>query len=75
MLTFNFILPFGVPGLPIPRLILVFFLGFFFQSDRPTQYQETHSTLNEKKEGRPKPTLYYFFTILAVACMGPGSCL
>ena len=27
---------------------LGFFLDFFFQSDRPTQYQETHSTLNEK---------------------------
>ena len=24
---------------------------FFFQSDRSTQYQETHSTLNEKKKG------------------------
>ena len=23
---------------------------FFFQSDRPTQYQETRSTLNEKKK-------------------------
>ena len=30
----------------------VFFLGFFFfQSDRPTQYQETHLTLNETKQG------------------------
>ena len=29
-----------------------FFIGFFFfQSDRPNQYQETHSTLNEKKRG------------------------
>ena len=28
-----------------------FFLGFFFQSDRPTQYQETHSTVNEEKKG------------------------
>ena len=28
-----------------------FFLGFFFQSDRPTQYQETHSTVNKKKKG------------------------
>ena len=39
----------GVPGLPIPRLLKI----FFFQSDRPTQYQETHSTLNEKKRGWP----------------------
>ena len=29
-------------------LFLVFF--FFFQSEQPTQYQETHSTLNEKKK-------------------------
>ena len=27
-----------------------FFLGFFFQSDRSTLYQETHSTLNAKKK-------------------------
>ena len=36
----------GVPGLS-------FFLGFFFfffKPDRPTQYQETHWTLNEKKK-------------------------
>ena len=26
-----------------------FFSFFFFQSDRPTQYQETHSTVNKKK--------------------------
>ena len=25
------------------------FLGVFFQSDRPTRYQETHSTVNDKK--------------------------
>ena len=24
---------------------------FFFQSDRPTQYQETHSMVNEEKNG------------------------
>ena len=44
----------GVPGPPIPRLlVIVFFLVFFFfnPTDRPTQYQETHSTLNEKKGG------------------------
>ena len=58
MLTFNVILLPGVPGLPIPRLILVFFLGFFFfQSDRPTQYQETSSTLNEKKGGMALETI------------------
>ena len=33
-------------------MVNFFFLGFFFfQSDRPTQYQERHSTLNEKKGG------------------------
>ena len=52
-----------------------FFLGFFFQSHHPTQYQEMHSTLSEKKGGQPKPSLYCFFTIVAVARMGPGSCL
>ena len=26
------------------------FLFRFFQTDRPSQYQETHSTLNEKKQ-------------------------
>ena len=31
---------------------MIFFLGFFFfKSDRPTQYQETHSTVNEEKKG------------------------
>ena len=30
---------------------MIFFLVFFFQSDRPTQYQKTHSTLNDKKRG------------------------
>ena len=29
-----------------------FFLGFFFKSDRLTQYPEAHSTLNEKKNNR-----------------------
>ena len=28
-------------------LAILFFRFFFFQSDRPTQYQETHSTVNE----------------------------
>ena len=31
----------------IPRLLVILFFRFFFQSDRPTQHQETHSTLNE----------------------------
>ena len=36
------------------RDFFFFFFSFFFQSDRPTQYQETHSTLNEeKKRGWP----------------------
>ena len=47
LLTFNVILEYQ--GL-IFRDFLWFFLGFFFQSDRLTQHQETHSTLNEKKE-------------------------
>ena len=39
-----------IRGPPIQRLseTEVFFF-FFFQSDRPTQHQETHSTLNEKR--------------------------
>ena len=28
-----------------------FFRFFFFQFDRPTQYQETYSTVNEEKKG------------------------
>ena len=31
-----------------------FFRFFLFQSDRPTQYQETHSTVNEKKKRKKK---------------------
>ena len=38
-------------GPPIPILLVNFFLGFFFQSDQPTDYQGTHSTLNEEKKG------------------------
>ena len=30
-----------------------FFCFFFFFSDRPTQNQKTHSTINEKKGGWP----------------------
>ena len=29
---------------------MIIFKVFFFQSDRPTQYQETNSTLNAKKK-------------------------
>ena len=47
MLTFNVIL--GHQGLPFRDFLWCFFLDFFLQSDRPIQYQETHSTLNEKK--------------------------
>ena len=43
----------AVPEPPIPRLLVIFCLGFFFQSDRPTQHQETHSMLNKKREGWP----------------------
>ena len=33
---------------------MIFFRFFFFNpTDRPTQYQEMHSTLNEKKGGWP----------------------
>ena len=51
MFTFNVIL--GYQGLLFRDFLWsFFFLGvFFFQSDRPTQYKETHSTLNEKKGG------------------------
>ena len=42
-----------------------FFSFFFFQSNRPTQYQETHATLNEKKGGWPNAKnfnwLHFFF--------------
>ena len=47
MLTFNVIL--GYQGLLFEDSLGFFFQVFFFQSDRPTQYLETHSTLNEKK--------------------------
>ena len=40
----------GVPGITIPRLLVIFVFCLFFQSDLPTQHQETHSTLNEKKK-------------------------
>ena len=42
-----------------------FRLGFFFNpTDRPTQYQETHSTVNEKKGGWP-----YSITVLSLVLL------
>ena len=50
MLTFNVVL--GCQGLLFRDFLLFFFFRFFFfQSDRLTQYQETHSTVNEEKKG------------------------
>ena len=50
MLTFNVVL--GYQGPLFQDLLWFFFFKFFFfQSDRPTQYQETHSTVNEEKQG------------------------
>ena len=41
------------------------FLFRFFQTDRPTQYQETHSTLNEKKkDGLIYKGTFYFKALL-----------
>ena len=56
MWMLNFIDVMGYQGL-LFRDFLVFFRFFFFQSDRPTQYQKTHSTLNEKKGGMAQRTL------------------
>ena len=42
------------------RLLVIFFSNFFFQSDRATQYQETHSTLNEKKKGGTALHVYIY---------------
>ena len=57
MLTFNVIL--GYQGLLFQDFFFFLFFRFFFQSDRPTQYQETHSTLNEKKRGWPYVAAYF----------------
>ena len=38
-----------VPGLLAPDNFPILFLFFFSFSDRPTQNQKTHSTINEKK--------------------------
>ena len=41
-----------VPGPPIPRFLVILFRFFFCNpTDRPTQYQEIHSTLNKNKRG------------------------
>ena len=41
-------------GPPSSRLLVqVYFCGFFYFSDRPTQNLKTHSTINEKKKGWP----------------------
>ena len=57
MLTFNVIL--GHQGVLFRDFCDFFYQVFFFQSHRPTQYQETHSTLNEKKKrGWPKLNMY-----------------
>ena len=47
MLTFNVVL--GYQGILFQDFLWIFFFGVFFLI-RPTQYQETHSTLNEKKK-------------------------
>ena len=47
MLTFNVVL--GYQSLFYSETSSDFVFSFFFQSDRPTQYQKTYSTLNEKK--------------------------
>ena len=50
ILTFNVIL--GYQGLLFRDSLWFFFFTIFFSNptDRPTQHQETHSTLNEKKK-------------------------
>ena len=81
MLTFN-VIP-GYQGLLFGDFLWFFFLGFFFffQSDRPTQHLETHSTLNEKKKGdglTHKNKLYLWLIILleiSVSSQGFLSCL
>ena len=54
-LTFNVVLG-CTPGPTIPRLLVIFFCFFFVNpTDRPTQYQETHFTANEEKQGMAFP--------------------
>ena len=65
MLSFKVVL--GYQGLLYSQTTCYFvlFLFFFFQSDRPTQYQETHSTLNEKKkDGLIYKGTFYFNALL-----------
>ena len=56
MLTFTVVLDYQ--GLLLLVILWIFFrfflIQFFIQSDRPTQYQQTHSTLNEKKKKEKK---------------------
>ena len=54
MLTFNVVLGYTSTRAYYSKTSCEFFLGVFFLI-RPTQYQETHSTLNEKnKDGLKK---------------------
>ena len=57
MLTFNVVL--GYQGLLFWDFLWFFFLVSFFQSNQPTQYQETHATLNEKKGGWPYTKFFF----------------
>ena len=43
---------------------------FFFQSDRPTRYQETHSTVNKKKKKKGDGLICFSFKMdqLVVRC-------
>ena len=49
MLTFNVVL--GYQGLLFRDFLWFFFKVFFFSIRPTTQYQETHSTVNEEKKG------------------------
>ena len=68
----------GVPGPPIPRLLVIFLLGFFFQSEQMTQYQEMHSMLNKKKGGdgliytRLKINKLFIFFMISVIFLKMG---
>ena len=70
MLSFKVVL--GYQGLLHSQTTCDFFFRFFFQSDRPTQYQETHSTLNERKiKGWPnlqRDILFQSFIISKRTC-------
>ena len=59
MLTFNVVGGLLVPGLPIPRLFVFFFLIFFFQSDRPISGNAIDAKRKQKtkqitKQKKPK---------------------